>query len=199
MKKSFVFAASLFLLGFILKFFHVHYNAIVMMVAILLMLVIFTIAIFKKTEGLNPIVGFALTSWLVLLLITIKYFPFAMIVLSIACVLTLIAIFAAFNTVNSRQFVLLGMGILLTMTFYLMPTDSRYYLLSIRWNQEISSDYYSYDKYAWFLYQNEHYAEAIEASEMAQTIAEQSGDQRWIDLIAQHQVQIKQKIWTKYH
>jgi hypothetical protein len=169
-----------------------------MIASIFLMMVIFCIAIFKKIEGLNPMVGFALISWLVLLLVSIKHFPFATIILCLACVLTLIAVLVALNKTNKSQFVLLSMSILLSLTFYLIPANARYHLLSIKWNQEINSDYLSYDKYSWFLYQDEHYEEALIASKKAKIIVEKTGDIMWVDLIAQHEEQIKNRNWNKY-
>jgi len=83
-----------------------------------------------------------------------------------------------------------------------MPSHIKYYLINIKWNQEIETDYYSWDKYSWFLYQNEHYNEALEASNHSLKIANQYaklyGETEFITIIDNHGKMIKNKTWNKY-
>ena len=80
-----------------------------------------------------------------------------------------------------------------------MPSDIKYYLTSIKWNQEIKTDYYSWDKYSWFLYQNGHYEDALKASTHALNLANQNDDLKWIESITNHNSLIKNKKWEQLH
>ena len=75
--------------------------------------------------------------------------------------------------------------------FFFQPTHERYKLLSFNWNYEIETDYITWDRYSWFLYQNGEFDEATEASEKAKNIAEQVGDQDWVEFIEKHNKSIQ--------
>ena len=121
------------------------------------MLVVFTIFEFKKNNEIDSILGFASTSWLILLFITIKYLPFPTIVLTVAFLLTIVALVVTYRKKLTAQTLVLGFSIILSLSFYFMPKDSRYYILNIRWNHEINQDYETWDKYSWHLYHNHKY------------------------------------------
>lgn len=79
-----------------------------------------------------------------------------------------------------------------------MPTHDRYKLLSINWNYEIETDYITWDKYSWFLYQNGEFHEALEVSNNARSIANQLGDSDWEEFIDMHNKAIEERNWQKY-
>jgi glucose-6-phosphate-specific signal transduction histidine kinase len=198
MKKALVISLIIFTTGFILKFFHVHYNAIIMMVGLFLMLIFTTISIFKKNDNVNPLLAYAFTSWLLLLLFTVKYFPFANIILFVASLLTVVAIVVTLKKKLTGQKVMLALSIALSMAFYLTPTHTRYYLLNIKWNYEIDSDFITWDKYSWHLYNNQEYDESLKASNRAKQIVATSEMDEWILLVSEHNDKIKEKTWLKY-
>ena len=153
MKKLLTIGYGIFLIGFILKFFHIPRNAIIMMIGISLMLLVYSIAALnKKMERSYVITGFATSIWLLSLLFTLKFWPFTTMLLLIASTLTVASILYSFKLKKLNEIKLLLISSILCLTFYIMPSDIKYYLTSIKWNQEIKTDYYSWDKYSWFLY-----------------------------------------------
>jgi hypothetical protein len=198
-----IIAYSIFLIGLILKFFHFPKNAIIMMVGIFLMLLVYSIASFnKKYDRLSSIIGFATSFWLISLLFTLKFWPFSSLLLLISAVLTVISIVYSNKLKRLKELKLLCISSIICLIFYLMSSDIKYYLVSIKWNQEIETDYYSWDKYSWFLYQNAHYDKAMETSNHALKIANQQakqyGEAEFVDIINDHNKMIKNKTWIKY-
>lgn len=82
----------LFLTGVLFKFSNVHYNAVLITLGLLGMLVVNIDAILKKANHITILQGFTTTSWFVAWLFTVKYWPFNQWVVGIAVVFTLILI-----------------------------------------------------------------------------------------------------------
>lgn len=198
MKKAIIFGMVLFFAGFGLKFFHIHYNAILMMAGLFILMVSYTISAFVKNKEVNTLVGFTITSWLTFLLFTIKYFPHVTYVFYVSLALTLVVLIRTLNDKFNFQLVALSLCVFLSVSLYLMPSDERYYLLSIKWNHEIDTDYITYDKYSWFLYKHEKVEEALKISEKAKRIAMKQNDKQWEAFIANHSQQIKNRNWNAY-
>jgi hypothetical protein len=203
MKTLQIIAYSIFLIGLILKFFHFPKNAIIMMIGIFLILLIYAIAALnKKYDRLYSINGFATSFWLISLLFTLKFWPFSNLLLLISSLLTIISIVYSYKLKRLKELKLLFISSIICLTFYIMPSDIRYYLINIKWNQEIETDYYSWDKYSWFLYQNAHYDQALETSNHALKIANQYAKRydevEFIEIIDNHNKMIKNKTWNKY-
>lgn len=189
---------SLFLVGFILKFFHVHYTALIMLTALGGILIVGLILLFKKEGKLNAVITLGVWAWLTLLLILIKFFPFGIIALVLATVISILAVLLAIKGNQPTKLLLLGACMVTALAFYLTPTHSRFYILNIKWNYEIETDFITLDKYSWFLYQNGQLDEATLISDRALTIAKQSGDEFWVELIEKHNELIREKDWTKF-
>lgn len=199
MKLAIIIAVSIFVNGLISKFFHFPFNAIIMMIGLLALIVIMIIAAIKRTlSPLNLIIGFTSIFWMISLLFILKFWPFTIILISISTLLTVFALVLAFRKRQFKNLLPLGIGMTLALTFYLMPTHTRYYFVSIKWNREIEYDFFSWDKYSWFLYQNGKYEEAIKASNKGLRIAQEANDAYWIDLISEHNTQLKSKNWNKF-
>lgn len=200
MNKIFKVSIIIFLFGFFLKFFHTHYNAIIMMVALFLMLIVNIVSCFKtKQEKVNNLIGFATTFWLTALLFIVKFWPFPVIIMSFALLLTLVALYLSFKENNWKQYRLILLSACLSITFFVMPTDTRYYLISIKWNYKVESDYFSWDKYSWFLYKNNKQEESLKASNRALDIVKQTNESEWIKVITNHNTRIKDKNWQKFN
>lgn len=199
MKNLQIIAYSLFTTGIVLKFLHLPKNAFVILSGIILLLIINSIAAFKRQESKFTIFkGFASTLWLTLILFTLKFWPFTFVILILALVLTGITIAYGINEKKLSSTKGLAVCIVAAFSFYLMPSDMRYELISIKWNQEIKTDYRSWDKYSWFLYQNENYTAAFSASEKALSIAKEQKNTDCVTFISKHQELIKTKSWNSY-
>ena len=189
---------SLFGVGFILKFFHIHYNAVIMLVALGGLLVTGLISLGKKPTRLHALFQLGAFSWLALLLITVKFFPFGIFGLILASCLS---VMVAVLLIKGRQFkklAFIGWIAGVTLLFYLMPTDSRYYLFNVKWNHEIEYDFMTLDKYSWFLYRNGNNDKALEVSARALDLAKNTGQTEWVDFIEEHREAIRNLNWERY-
>jgi len=198
MRKLLSISYIIFSTGFILKFFHIHYNAVLMLFALALILIINVISLFKMQETFNTLIHFGVWIWLVVLLISIKFFHFANIALILAVAVSVIAFFIAYSNKKLIKLFPILVVMIIAMTFFNMPTDQRYYLLSIKWNSEIKTDYQSLDKYSWFLYQNNKFEHALDVSNQAMDIAIKAENDQWIDLIIKHNKAIAEKNWNQF-
>jgi len=198
MKNLLNVGSIIFFIGFFIKFFHIHYNAVVMLAGLLILLVTCLVAIIKKGSGTNGWANLAATFWLALLLFTIKFYPFATVVLTLAVVSTIISLIAIAKAKTWKTSVFPAICMALAITFYLMPADSKYHLMNVRWSYEIDTDFATWDKYSWFLYQSGKYEEALDASNTALRIASEVGDTEWGNFIADHRSRIEQRSWTTF-
>lgn len=197
MQRLIYIGVSVFICGFVLKFFHIHYHTLIMLLGLLLLFVFYTIVAFKK-QYLRFFIGLAMLSWLIHLFVTVKYLPFDNITLIIAICLSSIVVYQSLKKKKASQLIVVALSAALSMIFYWMPTDMRYHLFSIRWNHEIASDYQSWDKYSWFLYQNGKYKHSLDASDRATEIVESSGNDQWKKRINDHKQMIKARNWQRY-
>lgn len=92
-----------------------------------------------------------------------------------------------------------------TIFFKYLPAHHTYYLTNIKFNYEVEADYFSWDKYSWFLYTEGKQDDAIQANKNAQTAVEKClqnpryGDEsEYARLIKEHQLAIKNRSWVKY-
>ena len=93
----------------------------------------------------------------------------------------------------------------ITLFFKILPAHYTYYLFGIKFNYRIEKDYFTLDKYSWFLYVDGKEDEAIQANENAQTAVEKClqnpkyGDENeYVSFIKDHRVAIRDKTWKKY-
>ncbi|WP_151997456.1 MULTISPECIES: hypothetical protein [unclassified Imperialibacter] len=198
MKKMLVACFVIFFAGFFIKFFHIHYNAIVMLAGLFILLAASLIAISKKENNVNGWANLASAFWLAMLLFTIKFYPFVSVVLALAVVFTLVAVLTTAKRKTWKTLTFPAMCLALALTFHLMPANSKYHLLNIRWSYEIDTDFPTWDKYAWFLYQNGKHDEALNASAKALQLATEAGEAEWANFIADHKSRIEQGCWTTF-
>lgn len=200
MKKVLIASLAIFFLGFILKFFHINFNTIIMLAGLALLFISLSVLSIQKKISTNlSLIGFSVFSWLLLLVFSLKYFPHSGYVFFAAFALSIVTVSYVFYFKKLSKLYLLFLSAILATSFYLMPTDKRYHLMSIRWNYEISTDYITWDKYSWFLYQNKKFSQAEMASENALQMALSAEDQEWIDRIVEHQHAINTKSWENYN
>lgn len=189
---------GIFCLGFLLKFFHVHYNAVLMLIGLGGMLTTSIILLSGKENRLRGLFHFGVFTWLALLFISIKFLPFANIALIVASAITLFILIGHFRKRQTRDFLLLSICISLALTFYFLRTDYKYFILNIKWNYEIDSDFMTLDKYSWFLYQNGEFEKALEVSDRAVEIVSETNKSDRITMIEEHRELIRTKGWERY-
>lgn len=198
MKKALIFFYSLFSLGFLLKFFHIHYNAILMLLALGGILVLSLISLFKKENRDKGILHIGISAWLLSLLISMKFFPFGQIVLIFACIFSVSLLAYFIRKRKLMSLTPLAIAAAIAIAFYIMPSDFRYYILNVKWNHEIENDFITLDKYSWFLYQNGKDAEALTISDQALAIAVNSNQTEWVARIEGHNLAIRKGEWKNY-
>lgn len=198
MRSLNVISNIVFFTGLILKFFHIHFNAIVMLLGLAGIIISLIIGSIKKIERSSLLLNLANFGWLVLIFVTVKFLPIQMPVLVISVLLTILTTIIIIRTEKSKRLWPLIISISIAFFFFFMPTHERYKLLSINWNYEIETDYITWDKYSWFLYQNGEFHEALEVSNNARSIANQLGDSDWEEFIDMHNKAIEERNWQKY-
>lgn len=199
MKLLNIISNLVFFTGLILKFFHAHFNAILMLIGLAGVVVSLIIGLMKKKEKSSLLLILANFGWLILIFVTVKFLPIQMpvvVIASLQTLLTTIIIIRTEKTAIKLWPLIISSSIALFLFF--MPTHERYKLLSINWNYEIETDYVTWDKYSWFLYQNGEYSKAVEASKKARRIANQLGDSDWEEFIDMHCKAIEERNWEEY-
>jgi hypothetical protein len=198
MRIALILAYSIFFLGFLLKFFHVHFNAIGMLIGLAGLLIASLALIFFKKDKFQALLHLTICCWLIFLFLTVKFLPFQFPALVAATFMSIALVVSAKSKQILSTIWPVGICLVVAMLFYLMPADERFKILSVNWNYEIETDYMTWDKYSWFLYQNEKYETALQVSEKARSIAKLLGDNTWVDFIEKHQLAIKNKSWETY-
>ena len=202
MKRLEIAGFLLILIGFILKLFRFPFHTWIIVAAILLLIAIYSFLKIKKQIELDSLfIGMSSTFFFVWLLFLTKFFPMAFIPLVLAIIFLILGIYFKFQNKNTladgRQWLNL-IVIILCFVVYRLPLEERYYIVGIRFNNEIESDYQTWAKYSWFLYRAGKYDESFSASEKALSIANQMRDEYWVDKIIDQQEKIKDRDWLKY-
>lgn len=198
MQKLQIAGYALFFAGLFLKLFHVHYNAIIIIAGLLILLVLNIIRVFKKGSLKEGLAGLATSLWLTTLLVAIKFYPLPGLFLTLSAIATIGLVLVAVRKRAVKTLAIPALAGIAALLFYFIPGDVKYHLFNIRWNYEIERDFISWDRYSWFLYQNGKYDEAGEASNRAVEIARQEAPAEWSEMIAEHQRLIKERGWKRY-
>jgi hypothetical protein len=156
------------------------------------------ISLFNTDKKPFAMLNLGIFSWLLLLLITIKFFPWGGIVLIFSILISLYLLMTMIKQQQFTKLIPLGLCASIAIFFFMMQTDTRYYLLNIKWNYEISDDFITLDKYSWFLYKNGNNEEALKVSIQALEIAKKAGQEEWIKLIDVHNQLIRTNEWKNY-
>jgi len=184
--------------GLILKFLHIHYNAIIILIGLGGVIASLLIGLLQKQEKAISLMELTNLGWMALIFVSIKFLPIETVVMTIASLITLIFIIVTIRSKKFKMILTILIPISIGLFFYFMPTHERYHILSIRWNHEIDTDYITWDKYSWFLYQNDEFNEALEVSSKARNIAQRLNDGEWVAIIDSHHKAIEERKWKKY-
>ena len=156
------------------------------------------VSLFTKRSKVYKLLIITNFSWFLLLFASVKFLPFKYIVLVIAVILTLVTIYVTYKSDESKSLRLVGVSMIIALLFCFMPSHKLFKLMSINWNYEIETDYITWDKYSWFLYQNGEYEEALEVSSHAREIALKLEDLEWVEIIDMHKTSIENKNWVRF-
>lgn len=198
MKKLLIYSYCLYGLGFFVKFFHIHFNAVLMLVGLVGILIGSLVLLFQKDERYRAALNFGAFGWLVALLITIKFFPFGLAAFILAIVLSILALVVFIRKQKPKAVWPLSLLAVITILFFNLPTDTRFYWLNVKWNYEIARDYGTLDKYSWFLYRNGKEEEAVRVSAQALEMAKANDEQEWVEFIEEHARRIQENDWNTY-
>lgn len=198
MKTINIISQLLFFIGLILKLFHIHFNAILMLIGLAGVIISLVVGLIKKQKKTTLLLTLTNFAWLALIFLTVKFLPIQLIFLVISIILTLLSVILLIRKGQAKSLWPLLIFIAIAVFFYFQPTHERYKLLSIDWNYEIETDYITWDKYSWHLYQNGEYSKALEASEKARNMAIQFKDSEWVEFIDAHYKAIKERNWDRY-
>jgi len=199
MKKGLFIFYVIFGTALILKFFHIHYNAIGMLVGLFGILGLGLVDLVKPRTSENRFSHLTVGFWLAYLFTQVKFLSFGLPVLAVSLLFTLLFIVAVIRSKNFTLMVPVVSAAFFAVSIAGMPTDDRYYLFNVKGNYEIESDYYTLDKYSWFLYQNQKFEEALQVSIEAYGIATREGDLDFFEVIDRHQIAIKKRDWPHYN
>lgn len=198
MKKGLMIFYVIFGTALILKFFHIHYNAIGMLAGLFGILGFGLVDLVKPRTQENRFFHLTVGIWLAYLFTQLKFLAFSVPVLVLCLIFTLLFIISIVRSKNVTLLVPVVSAAFFALGVAGMPTDYRYYLFNVQGNYEIESDYYTLDKYSWFLYQNQKYDEALQVSNRAYATAAQEGNFDFLEVIDSHQSAIKIRNWPHY-
>lgn len=208
MKKAEIFIYSLYLIGIILKLFRLPFHTIFILITILTILAYYIYCLIsKKKELYITLTGMLTAVWLFYLLSILKFFPFQGIVGTVTvCLSSILFIVLVKNKkIITSNSLFCAVIISITLFFKILPAHYTYYLFGIKYNYRIEKDYFTLDKYSWFLYNAGKQTDAIEVNKQAQKAVElslksldQGDEEEYSILIKKHETEILNKNWKKY-
>lgn len=208
MKKAEILLYSLYAFGIILKLFKLPMHTIFLLVILLITIIYYISCIIRKNKDIHStLTGFLTVLWLFCLLAIFKHFSFlnTIWITSILASALLLLLLYKNKMMLSGNSIFCFVIIVMTTFFRFLPPSNTYYLTNIKFNYEIETDYFSWDKYSWFLYKEGKENEAIQANKNAETAINQClqnpkyGDENeYLSIIKGHQLAIQNKNWVKY-
>ena len=198
----------MYAIGIILKLFKLPMHTIFLLVILLITIIYYSNCLIRKNKDIHStFTGFLTVLWLFCLLAIFKHFSFLNMIWITSILSSVLLLFLLHKnkkmiSVNS---IFCFVIIVLTIFFRFLPSSNTYYLTNIKFNYEIEIDYFSWDKYSWFLYKEGKENEAIQANKNAQTTINKClqnpkyGDENeYLIIIKEHQLAIENKNWVKY-
>ena len=81
----------LFYMGLLLKLFHIHYNAILILIGLVGVVISLIVGVLKKQQKATLLLTLANFGWLLLVFVSVKFLPIQSVILIVAALLTLVA------------------------------------------------------------------------------------------------------------
>lgn len=208
MKKIEILLYSLYASGIVYKLFKMPMHTVFILLILLILVIYYTSCLIsKKKDLLSTLTGFVTVLWLFCFLAILKHFSFLNIVYIVSLVSSAMLLLLLYKNKKmiSGNSIFCAVIIVVSIFFKLLPNCDTYYLTNIKFNHEIETDYFSWDKYSWFLYNDGKENEALQANKNAQNAVEKSlqnpkyGDEKeYQAFIKKHQLMIRNKTWEKY-
>lgn len=206
MKRIEPLAYLLFFTGLFEKVVHtrfIPFPALIMAFAIIVLLLVGIVRLMNKKESKIPaIVVFAILLWMVYLFVVLKYFvPYQLPALIMAIVMS---VYATYRVLKEKQLsyriILWVIFMLSGIAMLLMPLSHRYYIVNIKFNTSLHEDPFFWDRYSWWLNNDNEKEEAIEANQTALMIIdtwEEGPDKTaWQRMVESHQKKLDANSWS---
>jgi hypothetical protein len=212
MKWLFKIAWSVLLIGLIFQLLHLRFRGLLLTLGGLLLLIHSVIHLIKfaKSNLLLSLNYLTFTSITIYLILRLQYWSFAKVVFPITILIAIICFIM--HSFKKTKFKLIHFVLLLYLIFFFKifytPSYKIYYFINL--NSVLNShyrniDYYSWDKYSWFLYLKHKQTEAIEANQKAATALDKklknSNDTKafkYKEIIKHHEQLLINKTWKDY-
>ena len=78
----------LFYMGLLLKLFHIHYNAILILIGLVGVVISLIVGVLKKQQKATLLLTLANFGWLLLVFVSVKFLPIQSVILIVAALLT---------------------------------------------------------------------------------------------------------------
>lgn len=202
MKKFEIAGYSIFIIAVIIKLLHFPFNAWYIMAGLLVLLTGYIGNLLsKKLETEKALSGIATVAWLALFLFLTKFWPFWLVMFSIAVVALLVVTIYRLKNKNAAdlQAKILLAATMLSLAVFFTPPDLRYKIFNIKFHHDLSSDYITMDKYSWFLYQAGKFDEAEKFSNDAAESAKRNSDTAFMKIANTHLEKIRAKNWETFN
>lgn len=184
--------------GLVMKLLHLPYHTVVLLIVVMLGLGT-SVSGLRGDQGSQAWCRLAFWTWLLHLVALLKLFPFRMVTLILAAVITVIAVFMVLRQrplPNAlRQ---LAGAFILVMLVMAVPTADRYHFTNLRFSLERDGDFVSWDKYSFFLAREGRTSEALEANGAAVEAAMMSHDDAAAALLRVRREAIERNTWEHY-
>ncbi len=218
MKKLQIIAWTIFIIGLVFRLLHYPGTSIISILGTLLLIIHSIIYLVKnaKTNLPNSFLHLSYSLMTTYVLFRLQYWSFGPMILgySLLFIIVLLLTITCFilHITNQTKFKLPQIFLIMYFIFFFIlsftHSDRIYYFIKLNTvlNAESrTTNYYSWDKYSWFLYIADKQNEAIEANQNAQKAAEEYlkiiQDEKavqYLTLIKQHGQQIQDRNWTTY-
>lgn len=150
----------------------------------------------SKEKGLFALISF---SFAAALFSVLKFWPTIIVVAFVILGLVLIYFrIKADKNISLPSMVFPTIILLLVITFSAMSKSTRYYFVSIKYNMHSERDYWTWDKYAWFLNINGKQQDSLDALKKAEAIALKNRNTDALDMIHNQMARLDQANWKRF-
>lgn len=218
MKKLLITSWILFTLGLIFKLFHFPASGELLILGSLLLIIHSIIFLFKNAKTNLPFafLHLSIALWTIYLLFRVKFwggwpeilgFNTLFIIPFLATLIWFSLHLVRHSKFKLPQYLLIVYTVFSIILSYI-HSDKIFYFFNLNTvinSESRNQDYYSWDKYSWFLYISDKKIEALEANKNAQKAVNENlkttrSDEavKFSSIIKQHEEQIRNDNWTTY-
>ncbi len=193
---------ALFMLGVFLKLLHLPYNTLFLLGVLVALLVLGVIRLVKlPKDRANTVAHLAIAAWLFHGVVVLKLLPIQFLSLSLAVLMTGLAIHLSLRWHSASRTVLVSLLFLAILVLGIMavPVPARYHFSSLRFSLERRTDAHSWDKYSFLLHSHGDTAAALSANDSAQVAAQRGDQDDLLPALLEHQRLLNEGDWKIYH